>query len=91
MARLADIVTCVAKKTGLSRSDAARAVRAVFDVVTEELQKNGEVSIYGFGKFKVTSIKGRTVNLGGKKMKVGPVKVVRFKPFGVLKKKVNEK
>ncbi|CAN5262836.1 HU family DNA-binding protein [soil metagenome] len=41
----------VASKAGLSSRDAARAVDAFLDSITETLQGGGEVAFTGFGKF----------------------------------------
>ena len=41
----------VATKAGLSSRDAARAVDAFLEGITETLQSGGEVAFTGFGKF----------------------------------------
>ena len=48
-----DLIAEVADDTGLSKSDAARAVDAVFDAITKALKKNNEVRLVGFGTFSV--------------------------------------
>ena len=49
-----ELVSAVADKAGLTKVDAARAVDAVFDAVTEALAKKDEVRLVGFGTFLVS-------------------------------------
>ncbi|GAB4276515.1 MAG: hypothetical protein Kow0029_18550 [Candidatus Rifleibacteriota bacterium] len=56
------------------------------EVITNELIKNGEVKISGFGKFRLIDLKPRLVKLPGSKAEIqtGKRKAVRFsawKPF----------
>ena len=46
-----EFVDRIASKTDLSRRDAAKAVDAFLDTITESLQGGQEVSFTGFGKF----------------------------------------
>jgi len=46
-----EFVNEIANKSGLSRRDAARAVAASLDSITETLRGRGEVAFTGFGKF----------------------------------------
>ena len=46
-----EFVNEVATKSGLSSRDAARAVDAFLDSITETLRKREEVTFTGFGKF----------------------------------------
>jgi DNA-binding protein HU-beta len=46
-----EFVDKIASKTDLSRRDAARAVDAFLDTITESLQGGEEVAFTGFGKF----------------------------------------
>ena len=43
-----DLVAAMADKTGLSKKDAEKAVKAFIDVVSEELVKGGKVQLVGF-------------------------------------------
>ena len=49
----AELVTAVAKKTGLSKKDSEQAVIAPFDVITETLAGGEKVQLVGFGAFEV--------------------------------------
>lgn len=55
-----DLVAAVADSTGLSKSDAAKAVDAVFDSITSSLKGGGEVRLVGFGTFSVANRKATT-------------------------------
>ena len=55
----ADLVNEVAKVTG-TKKEAQAAVDCVFDSITKALKKKGEVTLVGFGSFKVSKRKART-------------------------------
>jgi DNA-binding protein HU-beta len=55
-----ELVGAVAEQTGLAKNDAAKAVDAVFEAVTSELKKGGDVRLVGFGTFSVTKRKAST-------------------------------
>ena len=48
-----DLIAEVSDDTGLSKTDAAKAVDAVFDSITRALKKNQEIRLVGFGTFHV--------------------------------------
>jgi DNA-binding protein HU-beta len=50
-----EFVDRVASKSGLARRDAAKAVDAFLDSITETLKGGGEVSFTGFGKFSTSN------------------------------------
>jgi DNA-binding protein HU-beta len=54
-----DLVNEVAKVVG-TRREAQAAVECVFDSITKTLKKKGQVTIVGFGTFKVGKRKART-------------------------------
>jgi DNA-binding protein HU-beta len=49
----------VADKTGMSRREAADAVDAVLDSITDTLKSGGEINFTGFGKFSTQFRKER--------------------------------
>ena len=49
-----EFVNTVASKSGLSRRDAAKAVEAFLETVTDTLKGGGDVSFTGFGKFSTS-------------------------------------
>ena len=48
-----ELIAAVAEKAELSKKDAEKAVKALFDTVTEELVKGEKVQLVGFGTFEV--------------------------------------
>ena len=43
-----ELIAEVADETGMSKTDAGRAVDSVFDAITKALKKNHEVRLVGF-------------------------------------------
>jgi DNA-binding protein HU-beta len=54
-----EFVDQVASKTSMSRREAADAVDAVLDSITETLKNGGEINFTGFGKFSTQHRKER--------------------------------
>ena len=54
-----EFVDKVADKTGMSRREAADAVDAVLDSITDTLKSGGEINFTGFGKFSTQHRKER--------------------------------
>ncbi|RFB01717.1 HU family DNA-binding protein [Parvularcula marina] len=46
-----EFIDVVASKADMTKADAGRAVDAVFDAITETLQKGDDVRLVGFGTF----------------------------------------
>ena len=87
-----DLVAAVADKAGLTKKAAGDALEAVIGAVTKELSKGGQVTITGFGTFKVSSRKARTgVNPQNpsQKIQIPASKVPTFKAGKKLKEAVN--
>jgi DNA-binding protein HU-beta len=61
MARMTQtaIVSTLADKTGLKKSEVKSVFDALNDLATSEVKKNGEFTIPGFGKLKKTNRKAR--------------------------------
>ena len=55
-----ELIGNVADTTGLSRSDASRAVEGVFDAITAALKRGDEVRLVGFGTFSCSKRKAST-------------------------------
>ena len=55
-----DLVDAVAERTGLAKSDAARAVEALLGAVTDALRKGETVTLSGFGSFVAKTRAART-------------------------------
>jgi DNA-binding protein HU-beta len=46
-----EFVDALASRAGITNRDAARALDAFIDTITDELRRGGEVAFTGFGKF----------------------------------------
>jgi DNA-binding protein HU-beta len=76
-----------------TKAAAREVVDQMFGAMTTTLQKGGEVSIHGFGSFKVKQRAARTARNPhtGEAIKVPAKKAVGFKPASALKEAVNRK
>ena len=86
-----ELVEAVAKETGLTKADSARAVDATFAAITEALKKGDKVPLVGFGTFAVSkriAREGRNPRTG-ETVKIAARKAVTFKPGTALKESVN--
>jgi DNA-binding protein HU-beta len=61
MARMTQtaIVSTLADKTGLKKSEVKMVIDAITELATVEVKKNGEFTVPGFGKLKKTNRKAR--------------------------------
>ncbi len=86
-----DLISAVAKQAELSKKDAGLAVEAVFDAISEALEKGDKVQLIGFGTFDVSeraAREGRNPRTG-ETMKIAASKAPRFKAGKALKDRVN--
>ncbi|MNJ46561.1 DNA-binding protein HU [compost metagenome] len=82
-----DLVNQVAESTELSKKDATKAVDAVFEAISEALQKGDKVRLVGFGNFEVrerSARKGRNPQTG-EEIEIPASKIPAFKPGKALK------
>lgn len=82
-----DLIAHVAEAAGLSKSDAGKAVDAVFDGIQDALKKNDEVRLVGFGTFSVAeraASQGRNPRTG-EPIDIPASKQPKFKPGKGLK------
>ena len=85
-----ELISQVAEMTSLSKKDAAKAVDAVFDAITEALKKGEKVQLIGFGNFEVrerSARKGRNPQTG-EEINIAASRVPAFKPGKALKEEV---
>jgi len=54
-----DLVAAVATISGANKANAARAVDAVFNAITDALSRGEDVRLVGFGSFSVVERSGR--------------------------------
>jgi DNA-binding protein HU-beta len=86
-----EFVDKVASKSGLSRRDAAKAVDAFLDSITETLKGGGEVSFTGFGKFSTShraARQGVNPRNPGEKVNIPAATVPKFSAGSQLKQAV---
>jgi DNA-binding protein HU-beta len=86
-----ELIGAVAETSGLSRSDATKAVESVFEAITGTLSKGDEVRLVGFGTFSVAKRKastGRNPRTGAP-MKIPASSQPKFKAGKGLKDAVN--
>lgn len=86
-----ELITVVAQKTDLSKRDAERVVKTVFDTITEELAKGDKVQVIGFGTFEVRERQAREGRnpQNGESITIAASKSPAFKAGKQLKDKVN--
>ena len=88
-----ELVTAMAKASGLSKADSERALKAFTDTVSKELKKKGKVQLIGFGTFETRKRAARTGRnpQTGKTIKIAAATVPAFKAGKALKDAVNKK
>lgn len=89
--RKPELISAVAEKSGLSETKAANAVNALIGAITSALADGDEVSISGFGTFRVAvraARDGRNPQTGAP-MKIKAGKTPRFTPGASLKRAVD--
>ena len=86
-----ELIASVAQKTELTKKDAEKAVKAVFDTVAEELAAGGKVQVIGFGTFEVRERGARVGHNPStqKEIKIPASKAPAFRVSKQLKEKVN--
>ncbi|MBN1289479.1 MAG: HU family DNA-binding protein [Actinobacteria bacterium] len=82
-----ELVDAVASDAGLSKTDAASAVDAVLNAITDALKKGEKVQLPGFGSFEVKERKERQgINpKTGEKITIAATKAPTFKAGKGLK------
>ncbi len=85
-----ELVSSVADKAGVSKKETEKVVNAVFESITEALDKGDKVQVIGFGSFEVRSRKAREGRnpSTGEMIKIPATRVPVFKPGKALKEKV---
>ncbi|MEE2971557.1 MAG: HU family DNA-binding protein [Planctomycetota bacterium] len=83
-----DLIECVAADIGSSRQEAEKAVRAVLESILDGLDRDGAVTIAGFGTFER---KERAARAGrnprtGESIQIPASSTVGFRPAAALKR-----
>lgn len=86
-----ELISSVADATGLSKSDATRAVECVFDTISGALKKGDEVRLVGFGTFSCSRRKASTGRnpRTGEPMQIKESTQPKFRAGKALKDSVN--
>jgi len=87
----AQIIEEIRINNGFSRNKSIETVETLLEIIKQTLASGEDVSVSGFGKFRVkekTERKGRNPNTGDDMM-LAPRKVVTFKCSGKLRERVN--
>ena len=86
-----ELVAAISEKTELTKKDSEKALKALIDVVAEELKKGEKVQLVGFGTFEVAeraAREGRNPQTG-KTMSIPASKAPKFKAGKALKDSIN--
>lgn len=87
----ADLVSAMAEKSGFSKTDSEKALKAFIESVTAALKSGDKVALVGFGTFSVGERAARTGKnpQTGAKIKIAAAKSPKFKAGKALKDAVN--
>jgi DNA-binding protein HU-beta len=86
-----ELVDAVSSKSDMKKSEASKAVDAVFDAIADALKGGDEVRLVGFGTFSVASraaSEGRNPRTG-EKIQIAASKQAKFKPGKGLRDSLN--
>jgi len=89
----AQLISEVAKDSGLKKVEAEKAVKSTFDVISKALSKGNNVTLIGFGTFSVyqrAARKGKNPRTG-ETIKIPAKKVAKFKAGKALSELVAKK
>jgi DNA-binding protein HU-beta len=86
----AELITGMAKSTGLTKADSERALNSFLAIVKSTIKKEGKLPLAGFGTFVVVNRKARTGRnpQTGKPIQIKASKVVRFRPGKEFKESI---
>jgi DNA-binding protein HU-beta len=86
-----ELVSSIAKKAGLTKADAKKALDAMTESITETLQQGDKLSLVGFGTFSINQRAERQGKnpLTGQPITIKAKKIVKFKAGSELDSAVN--
>jgi DNA-binding protein HU-beta len=87
-----EFIIILAEKLGITQNQAEKFLQTTINIVTENLEKEREVNLTGFGNFKIARRKARKgINpKTGKDMQIDSSISVGFKPGKTLKDTVKK-
>ena len=86
-----ELISSIADKAGIKKTDAEKALKAFIETVTEELKNGEKVQLVGFGTFETAerpAREGRNPRTG-ETMKIEASKSPKFKAGKALKDAIN--
>ena len=86
-----ELVSSIADKAGIKKTDAEKALKAFIETVTDELKAGEKVQLVGFGTFETSerpAREGRNPRTG-ETMKIAASKSPKFKAGKALKDAIN--
>ena len=86
-----DIVDKIYEKVGFPKSEVAKIVDSVFDVIKETLQREDKLVLSGFGNFVIRNKKARRGRnpQTGDNIQITQRRILTFKPSPVLRARLN--
>lgn len=86
-----ELISLIAEKSGLSKTDAEKVFSATFEVIAENLAQQKKVMVHGFGGFATKerkARKGRNPSTG-EEITIPEATIAIFKPATQLKETIN--
>ena len=82
-----ELVSAIAQKSGLTKTDSEKSLQAFEEVVMETLEKGEKIQLVGFGSFEVTERKARIGRnpKTNEEMPIPASKAPKFKPSKNMK------
>lgn len=83
----AELIDAVSAKSGLTKADTDRAIKALIDTVSETLAKGDQIALVGFGTFLVRERQARSGRnqRTGETISIESAKIPAFKAGKALK------
>lgn len=87
-----ELITAIADKSGIAKSDTEKALNAFVDIVTDALSDGDKVQLVGFGTFEIGKRAERTGRnpQTGEEITIPACKAPKFKAGKILKEAVNK-
>lgn len=88
-----ELIDAIAASTGLTKTDAGKALDGVTEAITDALAQGDDVTLVGFGSFSVGKREARTGRnpQTGETIQIAASKVAKFSAGAKLKAAVNGK
>jgi len=86
-----DVVDKIYEKVGFPKSEAAKIVETVFDIIKETLERENKLVVSGFGNFVIRNKKARRGRNPptGDRIEITGRRILTFKLSPVLKARLN--